>query len=238
MVGLVSGIRIEWLVDQQRCQKEPAAEMTVQQHGVFAEPAEPRPSCEVPFQQRCGIDDAAGAAAGQLAVYEIGQFRQAFSQNVVVIAGSGGVASHPGGDRRGRGVLLDRGLSHARLVGRTVEHSEHDEAGRIGQYPVGVVVRVASTRQVAHLPVESRVEPVAEVIEALGPTGRGDADQFESDSPGLGANRLGNGTPVDGRGGRGVHDGANRDRCSRPAASTCSAATVSRGVYWGWRICR
>ena len=72
-------------VEQQSAEKEIAAELLVDQHGVFTEPAETRPAREIAFEQRRGIDDGAAARAGRFAFDPREQCLQLFAQHVVII---------------------------------------------------------------------------------------------------------------------------------------------------------
>ena len=53
-------------IEQERAEKEVAAEFLVDEHRILAEPAEPGAAREIAFQKRRGIDDGSAARAGRL----------------------------------------------------------------------------------------------------------------------------------------------------------------------------
>ncbi len=59
VISLLGGVVVEFLVSEQSGQEEPASQLPVEQQGVLADPAQPGQLCELPFQQRRGIDHAA-----------------------------------------------------------------------------------------------------------------------------------------------------------------------------------
>src|SRR5437879_1637509 len=94
MAALVRRISLQININQQGAKEEVTANLPVQQHGVLADPAQPRAAGEVTFQQRGGIDDGAPVAAGLLFLKPGQQQSEAFPEDVMIINRALSVASN------------------------------------------------------------------------------------------------------------------------------------------------
>ncbi len=184
-------------------QEEPGAGPGVEQHGVLADPAEPRLARQGPLHHRRRVDEGAVAEGAHLGLQPLGQGRQALAHQLVVVA-AGGVAGDVGG------LGPRQGLEGLHLRGQVVQaHADHPDRARHQLLRPGALAAVLGHE--AHLAVMAGGQPALQAGLVLGQVDVGDAQLLEAELVGPAAQALGQGMRIGGvvEGGRGGHDRGN-----------------------------
>ena len=170
-------------IGEQAGEEEKTPGSGVDEHRVFAKPAEPGEPAKLPLSQRCGIDDAPRRTSRHLLSQPGGERVDTGAEQVVIVVAPG-ISRHPAPS------LLDRLGSVARRDGRVIG-GEHDHAPR----PRKERLRIAPQRFVPlepglHDAGKPAVEPRLEnVVPRRGRRGR-DPDPGKPQPGCLGAERA------------------------------------------------
>ena len=152
-------IERQWDVGIDFTEKEPRARLVVDQHRVFANPAEPSVLRQRPLHDWRAVNKCSVASFAQLVVYSLGQFGQTPAHHFVIVTAQGiprDISLFSIGQHRFR-----------RLTRRQIIHPRADHGTGARDQRLGATAFVPVTCHPSHLAVVARVEPLVEMIAVL-----------------------------------------------------------------------